>query len=182
MICQSCDNDILRINTGRTWGKQVRVFIDATGRAWHGSVCPDCKTTQSKNRRRYRMNRDAVGDPGNTTKRGLECENLVANLLTSQGFTVKQTTKKGPDIVATLGDLTLTVEVKKAVKNTNGNYYRTHKVCDKRKSDDLVAIVMPNGAVYIEHMSDHLSKCNDDGRRTITHIVSMFDKVGQSLV
>ena len=71
----------------------------------------------------------------------------------------------GSDIVVVNGSDIWSVEVKPAQKADG--YWRTNPVYEKRKSDDLVAIVFPCGYVLVEPMKDHLKSCNKSGQRKL---------------
>lgn len=112
-------------------------------------------------------------NPKNTsTLEAVRCEMLAATFFRELGFSVEEMHGAGPDLFCEIGSLSYSVEVKKA--HINSRRWRTSKVTLRRKSDDLVAIVLPNGRVYIDSMKNHLKHCAGDGTRAITPIVKEF--------
>jgi len=81
----------------------------------------------------------------------------------------KLTTNKGSDVTALFDGEAVTFEVKTAF-SISGRYY-VNAVSKWRHGDDYVAIVLPNRRIHFEKMSDHLKKCNKDGRRHVTPIL-----------
>lgn len=110
-----------------------------------------------------------------THKKGRKAERIVADLLTRRGFNAELNDSiHGPDIVVVIGQQRLTVEVKAAVQYIRHGKYKfwlTEKVTTKRKSDDAIAIVSPDGRVLLDVMGYHLKMCRKDGRRNVTQFV-----------
>lgn len=75
----------------------------------------------------------------------------------------------GVDMYAIKEDRVLSVEIKKAMPVKGRNVLRVRRVEEKRKGDDLVAIVLPNGYVLLEPMKDHLKLCNKTGDRFLLY-------------
>lgn len=118
-------------------------------------------------RHRYR---DGILAP--THKKGRIAEEIAASELIRRGFKEVQLNPnlKGPDITAKAPIGRWTIEVKSAVKYTRHGKYHfwlTEKVSGPRRSDDYVAIVMPDKSVHLYTMPYHLMMCRKDGRRNV---------------
>ena len=61
----------------------------------------------------------------------------------------------------------LSVEIKIARRQKN-NCYQVDPVQPKRKSDDLIAIILNSEYVLIESMQDHIKCCSTKGTRQFT--------------
>lgn len=108
-----------------------------------------------------------------STAEAVRCELVAAEFFRSLGFSVEVGHGAGPDLFCEAGNLSYTVEVKKA--GLNSRRWRVGNVKPARKKDDLVAIVLPNGRVYIDSMEHHLDACTPrDGSRSVTRIVKEF--------
>lgn len=99
-------------------------------------------------------------------------EKIAQKRFEDLGFSVKRVEVIGPDLTCKLGDWTYTVEVKRATYK--GRSWKVAHVRPNRKKDDLIAMVLPNGYVYIDSMENHLSKCTKYGSRAISGIVKEF--------
>lgn len=150
----------------------IHCFRDSRGRYWNGNHCHAC----SLDRARKKMGHGARGSKKNpkktSTLEAVRCEKIAAKFFRKLGFKVEEMHGAGPDLFCDMGDFSWKVEVKKA--HINSRRWRTSRVTPARQSDDLVAIVMPNGRVYLDSMRHHLSKCEKYGTRTITPIVKEF--------
>jgi predicted RNA-binding protein with PUA domain len=97
----------------------------------------------------------------------------IYNLLTNLGYEVECQGNihcNGADMAIKKSGKIFLVEVKMAMPVKNRNVLRVRKVEDLRKNDDLIAVVMPSGYVFIEKMKDHLALCNSQGDRFLTEI------------
>jgi hypothetical protein len=43
MICRKCNNETLRIDSGRKNKNGSKVYVDSNGLRWNGRECPSCK-------------------------------------------------------------------------------------------------------------------------------------------
>lgn len=144
------------------------------GRKWRDNLCGDClRGIQRKTK--GTVPRCISKIP--SVKKAVDAEVAAQKFFEELGFFVKRTECFGPDLICQMGPLSWTVEVKSSVANRvkGKNYWITGKVSRKRKADDLVAIVLPGGRVYLDSMQGHLEACNRGGCRTITPLLA-FDK------
>lgn len=144
-------------------------YRNANLEMWQGNVCYSCCIKSQRLRKGH-------SDRGESKKKrvivAVESESAAAKRFSGLGFEVKKGKAKGVDLYCTIKDVTWAVEVKRAVFNSGS--WRVGEVCKNRKGDDLVAIVLPNGYVYIDTMKIHLSKCHKHGTRTVTDIVKQY--------
>lgn len=94
--------------------------------------------------------------------------------LMAHGFTVSRAndvSANGPDLVAIKDGFGCKVEVK-SVSNDRGTW-KVRKVF--RTEDDFVLLVFPSGAVHVEPMKTHLSRCSKDGTRFVTEIGRIYE-------
>ena len=155
-------------------------YVDQDGRRVYDNVCFDCRTKQ----RRKCLGIGSREESGfHKTRKAIWAEKLAEKKFQELGFSTKRTNFFGPDIVCKMGDLTYSVEVKSVSLNVRSEkyfWYYVGAVHENRRGDDLVALVMPNGRVYIDSMKHHLSECNKSGARTVTQLVKeiglVFDK------
>jgi uncharacterized UPF0146 family protein len=98
---------------------------------------------------------------------------LVSKALRKLGFSVrgiKHKNANGPDCYAIGKDKCLSVEIKVA-RQQSKSAYSVRPVEQKRKGDDLVAIVLGN-YVLIEPMKQHLKNCSAKGYRMLGELRS----------
>lgn len=147
----------------------TKYFKDKRGRSSVGNVCHACVVARSRKKRGYPSSRDE--SKSKMVMVAVAAEKIAAARFESLGFIVERTEYHGPDLKCRIGNMEWTVEVKRARRMSSGRSYETDIVCKNRKSDDLIAIVMPNGAVVIDSMKNHLSKCQRGGCRSVTKMV-----------
>ncbi len=146
----------------------------AGGRKWRDNLCGGClRAIQRKTKGTVPRKISEIP----AIKKAAGAEAAAQKFFEELGFSVERTECHGPDLVCTIGPLRWTVEVKSSVANmVKGKaYWITGKVSKRRKVDDLVAIVLPGGRVYVDSMPGHLEACNRGGCRTITSLLA-FDK------
>lgn len=148
---------------------RTKVFIDVRGRKRRGLICPRCVDLRERKRRGHKSLDECNYVP---IKTGVKSENTAKTIFESLGFSVERGYGRGPDLYCKIGTMQWTVEVKTA--SYAARSWRVGRVVPMRKNDDLVAMVLPNGRVYIDEMQCHLSKCMKGGPRTITDIVEKF--------
>lgn len=174
--CWHCHKRKARLRTDKKGSSGGWIYVDENGSHWIGRRCPDCRR---KNCRDYH-HKTGISVPAEQTQnknvqRGRATEKIAKEYFESLGFTVSQADIKGPDLVLTLPerpDFMKTVEVKPARRNGKApNAYRVDRVCRNRRDDDFIAIVMPNGTIWIEPMDEHLKKCGPGGWRSVTKLV-----------
>jgi hypothetical protein len=144
---------------------------DGEGR-WYGKVCYPCNLAikATDNRKRGVKPRDAATNPAQV--KGVRAEQFVQAHYESLGFAVTRTTSAGPDLLVTGNGSSFTVEVKSAVRARpqRGSWY-VGPVRPARRSDDFVAIVLPDNTIHIEAMAGHLAACNPSGNRCVTKLI-----------
>ena len=111
--------------------------------------------------------------------RGVASEKIAEEHFKKLGFSVKRVDTVGPDLICSIGDgWKTTVEVKTVCRSEARGvvWWHVNPVLKNRRSDDLVAFVLPNERVYIDSMKNHLRHChkNGTGSRVITAIVREF--------
>lgn len=98
-------------------------------------------------------------------------ELVAREYVESLGYTdIVATTGKGPDLVAKKGGKTFTFEVKLACRIPNTNSWSTAAVCPNRRNDDFMAIVFPNGKVFVCTMTEHHQASSPCGRRCVSEM------------
>jgi hypothetical protein len=151
----------------------VRLFKDAKGRIrCQRATCYDC--TMEKIRKKRGTKPRLLSDSP-IIKSAVRAEKIAAEWFRSRGWAVEHGHGAGPDLVVRFppdGAVLAHVEVKQAFRGTR--CWMVPFVKPSRKADDLIAIVMPNGAVHVEYMRTHLEKCGAYGNRSITKIVKEF--------
>lgn len=169
MIKRTCKYCGKTENVTRIRPKTVsRAFIGVgkDGRRWYSLFCPDCKLDQN---RRVSGKRARDGSPHAHVQAAVNAEKIAQKRFQDLGFDVERVSCHGPDLVCKLGEWVYKVEVKRATKTKTG--WVCGWVTPKRKNDDLIAIVMPNGYVYIDDMQMHNDSCDKSGKKTITKLV-----------
>lgn len=173
-FCNSCKKDIEVEFVKKTWWRDTHKFfykVKETGKMWSFGCCPKCKF----NRHIGKPYRKANGRTNSTNARvlkGVETESVAVRHLQSIGFKILQKHgATGPDVVCSLGDHIYTVEVKPAIPSKDKNSWSVFPVYPKRKNDDLIAIVLPNGLVHLEDMASHHEKCCKWGKREVVDLV-----------
>jgi hypothetical protein len=152
-----------QVGTSNTFGLEKRM---------RGKTCHDCKRGLMRIRKGHQHRNLSINPQ---TKTAVDSEKAAERRFSDLGFKVKRTEHTGPDLICSMGLFTWTVEVKRAFKhNKNRNSWRVQHVTPNRKKDDLLAIVLPNGYVYIDSMENHLKNCKSHGFRTVTPIVKEF--------
>lgn len=141
----------------------------ASGRIWYGSRCPECINIVARKKRGYTKRAESKRPQ---TVAAVGAETLAATHFRNLGFEVQQVDCLGPDLKCRIGKLEWTVEVKRATRGHR--CWRVALVRPLRQKDDLVAIVLPNGRVYIDSMEHHLSRCTKNGSRAVTEIIKEF--------
>jgi hypothetical protein len=150
-------------------------YEDADGRLWASArVCPACRRVDDNKNYSDRGARRASLFVGAST--GSRNEVFVVNCLKSLGHigVVRDGGPGRPDVLfVDRSGVSRFVEVKTACVNgaANNDCWRTCAVADSRKSDDLVAIVLPSKRIHWSTMSDHLLLCATSGSRSVTAIV-----------
>lgn len=145
------------------------IYKNAKGQLLYGNICRECYNIRNR-KLRGTTSRDDSKKP--YVVKAVNTEKLAAEKFKQLGFSVERTQFHGPDLVCTIGALTWTVEVKPV--SLFARSWRVSSVKEKRKNDDLIALVLPNGRVYIDSMKHHLSKCGKMGTRSATAIVKEF--------
>jgi len=151
----------------------MNTFLNKNNEIWVNNICPNCGRDQ---RRRARGQTTREESKHEFVSKGVIAEIAAQKKFESLGMKVSRTLCFGPDLTCVLGDLTWTVEVKYVGTWTSDRSakfpkYGVGPICEKRKNDDLVALYMPNGYVYIDDMQMHLKKCNKSGMRVLTSLV-----------
>lgn len=146
-----------------------KIFKDSRGRWWYGKRCHSCTM---KKIREKRGTKPRVESSHPMIVAAVRRELLAAEKFKRLGFKVDIGHGAGPDLYCDIGSFSWTVEVKHA-KHLFGIWY-VERIRESRKSDDLVAIVLPDDRVYIDSMSVHLSKCTKKGGRTIRDLDAIF--------
>lgn len=150
--------------------RSYKIFIPINGgRKWKDSICGDCiletkRKSGGFDSRWKSKNREIMAF--------VESEKKAGEFFRSLGFEVEHTESYGPDLRCKIGDIEWTIEVKRCSKSSGS--WRTGKVRVARKKDDLVAIVLPNGRIYVDSMTNHLKQSDVSDRRIVTRIVKEF--------
>lgn len=172
--CSRCLEPKWSVRAGRHSSRPKNfVYTDISGSKWLSTICPDCRKSVHSERDRARgvTSRDDSLDP--RVRKARDAEMLVARHFEAQGYQVVTTLRTGPDLTCSKDGETFTVEVKSAIKMAvNGSIlWASAKVMRSRTGDNLIAIVLPDGSIHIEPMSEHLLKCNKSGQRMVTMLV-----------
>jgi hypothetical protein len=133
--------------------------------------CHQCRVLSRRKKRNYGSRQESKNK---TVLLSIGYEKAAEKRFADLGFDVERTVMHGPDLICKLGPWTYTVEVKGPTKCKRSNSWRVALVRPNRVGDDLMAMVLPNGYVYIDSMKNHLSLCDKKGNRTITSIVKEF--------
>lgn len=146
--------------------------VDALGRRWFGSACPECATEARLewSRKMFGSRPRNAEHPNEDVAAAYGSEVRVAEMLRARGWHVDVTTSRGPDLVVYAQGTQTTVEVKRASKHPRKNSWTVTAVMPRRRGDDMIAIVFPCGAIYSEPMAEHLRNCGKTGTRTVTGI------------
>lgn len=157
------------------WIGRLRTYKDEFGRKSSGNVCHECLR---KRERKISGHTHPSESKFPKLIKARAAEGRAAEFFKSLGFLVIRHGYTGPDLFCDLGGMRWTVEVKPArlvqpIKYPHGSYV-VDLVHKNRRSDDLVAYVLPNGRIYIEAMEMHLKACPKSGARSITKIVREF--------
>lgn len=154
-------------------GKLQRIFRDERGRKRRQrSQCYDCYMTDLRKKRGTKPRLDSDSP---IIKSAVRAEKIAAEHFRSIGWSVEHGHGAGPDLIISGwagGSARASVEVKQAFRGTR--CWLVPFVKPNRRSDDFVAIVLPNGKVIVEKMSEHLSKCGNYGNRAVTAMVKQF--------
>lgn len=151
-----------------------RIYKESSGLLWGGHTCNSCvrrehiEKTRSKGVHKHR--KDST-DPRHV--RSYQSELIAAKFFKSMGYSVEQASCQGPDLTLTMGGIKLTCEVKYAGKQKDRNSWRVAPVFPNRRSDNLIAIVLPDDSVIVQPMSYHLACCSNCGSRSVTSIVKL---------
>lgn len=167
--CRDCKQDFKRRETHKNSHGQT-VYEDDHGMRTIGFRCNPCVRLMMRaiNRKNGHKPIDEVAEHRNAI--GRKSEHMARELFESLGFSVEMTTKNGPDLIATLGDSKIKIEVKTALKRPAGGW-GVGKVHGERKLDDIIAIVFPTGLIHLEKMSDHLMRCSESGSRPLSYLL-----------
>lgn len=169
--CSACGQTKPHVFTGR-YPCGSRTYIDDTGRHWHGKRCSACFLAHSvewQHKTGYSRPLDEV-----TTwhiAKARRAERVAMRHFERIGYEVEITRGVGPDLKISLLGAQKTVEVKSTCKNTSGVSWFVAPVEDARRGDDFIAIVLPDDAVVVNRMAEHLALCRPSGGRTITEII-----------
>lgn len=171
--CKDCGTEKTRIKSELTKYGYFS-YREESGLLWSGISCRACANTyQVELGRKYgHVERKNLTDHANYT--AIKSEAIAKSYFVNMGYLVKQTQCHGPDLVLTMNKTSITCEVKTATqRKQQGNFWYVSPVSEKRKSDDLIAIVVPNKTVVVHPMKYHLSCCSVSGQRTVTEIVRL---------
>ena len=170
--CKKCPKIMVLTLVKEKWyGKSgmIKTYVDQAGQTCYGGICFDCRKAMHRSWvQRSGRNRDA--SKNHITAKAVAAEMAAEKKFLSLGFSVKRTTEHGPDLFCKIGEMTWTVEVKSATRNSGRGGFFVSAVCPKRLGDDLVAIVGPGEVVIIDSMHFHLSKCSKNGKRTVSEM------------
>jgi Holliday junction resolvase-like predicted endonuclease len=104
-----------------------------------------------------------------------KAEKLVREHLCKMGFSLdsqRDERHNGVDVVALKNGMALLIEVKKAKRHNRA--WQVDPVSEKQKAVcTTIAIVLPNGSVLFEPMSQHLKLCAKNGMRYLTEMVNL---------
>ena len=172
--CRTCLAELEVYSDGKSKrGTELLKVIRSNkgSRRWDGNRCPACTDiyNTAKKRAAGSLPIDEVRNPKWVKARN--SEKLVAAYLEGYGWSVALTTIRGPDLTASKGFLKCTMEVKSAFKAKAGDYWRVGYVDERRKNDDVVAIVFPGNVIYFTSMREHLSLCDKSGARNVTCLI-----------
>lgn len=161
------------------------------------SLCRDCTKSEQKKYRernsvqilkRAEAKRRRLGIPSVDQSRsipvraGRRAEDLVIKVLESKNVQILgRSNGRGPDIVISLNGERKAIEVKKAVKTSQGNSWYVCPVQPAQLSNDYFALVH-EGRVWIQPMVAHLSQCDRIGKRTVTHICRALEEADQNII
>lgn len=180
LTCRTCSRSgdaefVDRVDYGKS--RIFETFIFRDGTTIRNGFCRECQTKKSRERR-GKKTRDETSSP--FVLKALRAEITAEKRFLALGFFVERTKMHGPDLTCKMNSLSYTVEVKKANqlwhKCGRSGGWRVGPVTPKRRGDDLVAMVLPNGYVYIDSMENHLRNCSNSGARAISKIVNEFGK------
>lgn len=155
------------------YGKRgfVDVYSYGGGKSFYNGLCHECRI-ENQRKARGHSKREYSKKP--IVVAAVWAEKVAEEKFKSLGFSVSRVDFYGPDLICKMGDLSWTVEVKRACYDARS--WRTRRVHRKRKLDDLVAIVLPAGGVYIDSMESHLARCGKNGCRSVTDLLR-FDRI-----
>lgn len=184
IICSKC-NHAFKATFEKRYKRKDRAqghatYIDEGGRRTYGNVCFKCAASHLF--RRLGTIRRSEFTTGKIW-RAVQTEKTAEKRFLDLGFAVKRNeSATGPDLACRIGDFEWLVEVKPAqavpkAKNKKRVYsWYTNPVKSARKSDDLIAIVLPRGYTYIDSMENHLRLCNKLGTRCVTSLIKEFNQ------
>lgn len=98
---------------------------------------------------------------------------LVRTFFTKKGFattTGNHVNSNGADLVILKGSNAFRIEVKSAFYSSRA--WQVGK--SGTKDNDFIAIVFPSGDIQIEDWESHISKCQKNGKRSLTKIATLF--------
>lgn len=161
-VCRRCNIEKPRIKGRFLCRSQGYQYLDGNGKRWFRTLCYECGTHERRLDSRHHGHKhvdDLVDCP---TAVGRSAERKAAHFFTTQGYNVELNNKvKGPDLIITKGTTSYFVEVKAAYKHTTGTGFNVGTIRKARRTDDLVAIVFPNGLIHVEPMEAHIMACGN---------------------
>lgn len=163
--CRTCGEEKQKIKSEYI-GSSISSFKyrDEHGYKWNGRDCPDCSLAKNKHRK---SSYEKPLDPIHAL--GAAAEDFAKRHFESLGFSVRRGKGKGPDLFISAGTFKITCEVKRICKH-NGSY-RINSVKERRKKDDLIAMVFEDKFIHIEDMADHLLAVDKSGSRSVLKIL-----------
>jgi hypothetical protein len=112
----------------------------------------------------------ATRPPRNNYNKAKVTERIARSHIERLGYAdIVQTTSTGPDLIGFKDGRAWMFEVKGTFRW--GNKWVTNPVLPARIKDHFIAIVLPNGFVYVEPMAAHLRSCHPSGIRDVTRLV-----------
>lgn len=172
VMCRECAVVKTRIRSKRGPDKKF-IYRDEAGLAWNRLQCPECRKVATTASGRARGIKPRILLTDHKNQKGVAAELAARAHFERLGYEVKMTCGKGPDLTLAKDGQTTTCEVK-SVTITAKNRGYVSGVYSARQSDDLIAIVMPNGDVHVESMKTHLASCPPCGWRTVTKLMRLY--------
>lgn len=163
--CNVCKKTVLKIKSEKL--KESFRYRDEFGRRWEGNLCPSC-VLYKQTKRRHAAGGSRFYNPIPIHAKGIQSENIIKELFEKDGYDVKQSALKGPDLIISKLNKSITCEVKSIIKCLNAKSWYVAPISVGRKNDDFVALVLDENNIVFEKMNDHLRKCTKSGRRNLT--------------
>lgn len=106
------------------------------------------------------------------TEKNIDSFDIVAKTFKEFGWTIldrPEDSDNNPDMIVVSNRRCLKIEIK-TVREKKSNGFEAYPISENQKSCDVVALVFPNGYVFIEKMSEYLCHISNTGYRYFTYL------------